>query len=154
MYYVLIFLSLSCIAGARILITTNYVTIEAQYVVVEKDGLLDGTGGGYPAGQGTGKGTSTSGGSYASAGGERPVETQYGSLYRPSLPGSGGGYGAGGAWLKINAGYYLENDGIIKSNGVGNSGQSYGGGSGGAIVIETLYLKGYGVIESNGGMYI
>jgi hypothetical protein len=134
------------------LITTNFVTVQAQYVVVEKDGLVEGTGAGYPAGQGFGKGTSTYGGSYASAGGQRPVGTQYGSLYRPQFPGSGGGYGSGGAWFKINAAYCLENDGVIRSNGVGNSGQSYGGGSGGAIVIETLFLKGYGLIECSGGM--
>lgn len=80
--------------------------------------------------------------------------TQYGSLYRPAFPGSGGAGGAGGSWIKLWTANYLLNDGVIRSNGIGNQGSGNGGGSGGAVIVETLHLKGYGTIESHGGIVI
>ena len=126
-------------------------TINADHVTVESGGLIDASGGGYPAGQGPGQGAGNVGGSHASSGGNAPQDRQYNSLYWPLEPGSGGGYGAGGGWLHIDAGTYVAVDGVIRSNGVGLSSSSSGGGSGGAIVIKTLFLRGYGTIESHGG---
>ena len=126
-------------------------TINADHVTVESGGLIDASGGGYPAGQGPGQGAGNVGGSHASSGGNAPQDRQYNSLYWPLEPGSGGGYGAGGGWLHIDAGTYVAVDGVIRSNGVGLSSSSSGGGSGGAIVVKTLFLRGYGTIESHGG---
>lgn len=140
--------------GGTLHIATNYVTVQAEYIIIERGGLIDGTGGGYPAGQGPGGSTGNNGGSHASSGGHIPIARQYGSLYRPQYPGSGGGLGDGGAWIALQTANYLLNDGIIRSNGYGR--QSHvndgGGGSGGAIVVQTLYLKGYGTVECHGGM--
>lgn len=133
------------------LLQTRYVTIRAGEITVEGGGTIDGTGSGFPAGQGPGGSSGSAGGSYASAGGNAAQSKQYGSLFTPQLPGSGGGGGAGGSWLEISTGGFVHVDGSIKANGIGNSGWTSGGGSGGTIIIRTLFLKGYGSIESIGG---
>lgn len=131
------------------MLETKYISIKGNDIVVESGGIIDSTGGGYPAGQGPGAGTGSAGGSFASAGGLAAPERQYGSLFLPSQPGSGGGYGAGGAWLEINTGSTVAVDGIITNNGKG--GGTNGGGSGGTVNIKTVFLKGYGTVEASGG---
>lgn len=143
-----------CLTGGRLTLKTSYISLNGGAVDVESGGFIDGTGSGFPAGQGPGSGNGSVGGSYASAGGNATMGKQYGSLFKPTLPGSGGGGGAGGAWLEINTGGQVHVDGIIHCNGVGDQKSSNGGGTGGTIIIKTPFFKGYGSIESIGGNYI
>ena len=135
------------------MLATNYVTIKGDNVNVESGALIDSSGFGYPAVSGPGSGSGSNGGSYASPGGRASSGTQYGSVYWPNEPGSGGGYGAGGGWLYVVTGNSVVVEGTIRSNGIGSYSSSSGGGSGGAIIVKTLFLKGYGTIESHGGLY-
>ena len=105
-------------------------------------------------------GSYRSGGSYGGFGGKSVTDTVnkiYGSIYKPSDPGSGGGCstysfrgGNGGGVLKITASELL-NDGEIKSDGGAGSNNAYGAGSGGSIWISATTLKGSGTINANGG---
>ena len=135
------------------MLVTNYVSMKGDYVIVESGGLIDATAGGYTAGRGPGSGSGNTGGSHASPGGRAPSGTQYGSVYWPDKPGSGGGYGAGGGLVYIKTGGHVIVEGTIRTNGVGSSSSNAGGGSGGAIIVKTLFLKGYGTIASHGGLY-
>ncbi|KAK3724602.1 hypothetical protein QZH41_005193 [Actinostola sp. cb2023] len=137
--------------GGKLILQTNYVTINGNDVTVEGGGIIDGAGRGFPSGQGPGNGTGSIGGSYASAGGRATPGKQYGSLFTPTLPGSGGGGGGGGAWLEVNTGGRVHIDGTIRYNGIGNPGTSGGGGSGGTVIIKALFFKGYGTVETIGG---
>ena len=147
-----LFLLFLCSSGGRLILTTNYVSLQGDTVIVESGGLIDSSGHGYSAGSGPGSGSGSTGGSYASPGGRASSGNQYGSLYWPYQPGSGGGYGAGGGWLYIVTGNTVVVEGTIRSNGIGSSSTSNGGGSGGAVVVNTLFLKGYGTIECHGGL--
>ena len=129
------------------------VTVIADYVTLESGATVDATGAGYGAGQGPGKGAGNVGGSHASNGGRATPGTQYGSLFRPQYPGSGGGGAAGGGRLSIEAGTHVTVDGVIKADGAGAGSSSNGGGSGGSIILKTLYLKGYGTISCSGGEF-
>ena len=128
--------------------------MKGDYIIVESGGLIDATGAGYTAGNGPGSGSGNTGGSHASPGGRAPSGTQYGSVYWPDKPGSGGGYGAGGGWVYIATGSHVIVEGVIRANGVGSSSSSFGGGSGGAIIVKSLFLKGYGTIECHGGLLL
>lgn len=128
-------------------------TINADFVTVESGGLIDSSGAGYTAASGPGAGSGSTGGSHASPGGGAASGTQYGSVYLPDEPGSGGGYGAGGGQVYIKTGGYVIVEGTIRANGNGLSSKFSGGGSGGAIVVRSLFLKGYGTIECHGGLY-
>lgn len=132
--------------------STNYVTMKSDYVNVESGGLIDSSGFGYSAGSGPGSGSGNVGGSHASPGGRAASGTQYGSIYWPDKPGSGGGYGAGGGWLYIVTGGHVIVEGTIRANGIGSSSSSSGGASGGVIIVKSLFLKGYGTIECHGGL--
>lgn len=148
----LLFLLFWCSSGGRLILATNYVSLQGDTVIVESGGLIDSSGHGYSAGSGPGSGSGSTGGSYASPGGRASSGNQYGSLYWPDQPGSGGGYGAGGGWLHIVTGNTVFVEGTIRSNGIGSSSTSNGGGSGGAVVVNTLFLKGFGTIECHGGL--
>ena len=128
--------------------------MKADYVIVESGGLVDASGSGHTAGSGPGSGSGSTGGSHAAPGGRAPSGTQYGSVYWPDQPGSGGGYGAGGGWVYIVTGGHVIVQGTIRANGVGSSSSSSGGGSGGAIIVKSLFLKGYGTIECHGGLWL
>lgn len=140
-------------SGGELILTINHVTINADYVTVESGGLIDSSGAGYTAASGPGGGSGSTGGSHASPGGRAASGKQYGSVYWPDKPGSGGGYGAGGGWVYIKTGGFVTVEGTIRANGVGSSPSSSGGGSGGAIIVKSLFLKGYGTIECHGGLY-
>ena len=140
-------------SGGQLVLATNHVTINADYVIIESGGVVDSSGAGYAAGSGPGSGSGRAGGSHASPGGAAASGNQYGSVYWPDKPGSGGGYGAGGGWVYIQTGSHVIVEGAIRANGVGASSSSSGGGSGGAIIIKSLFLKGYGTIECHGGLY-
>ena len=133
--------------------STFYVALFSSFVSVERGGLIDASGAGYSAVRGPGKGSGTVGGSYASSGGRSSKGTQYGSLFRPLFPGSGGACGAGGGHLYIEAGDHVIVDGAIMSDGRGSGSSSSGGGSGGSVMIKTLYFKGYGTVSCNGGEF-
>lgn len=148
----LLFLLFFCSSGGSLSLATNYVSLQGDIVIVESGGLIDSSGHGYSAGSGPGGGSGSTGGSYASPGGRASSGNQYGSLYWPNQPGSGGGYGAGGGWLHIDTGNTVVVEGTVRSNGIGSSSTSNGGGSGGAVVVNTLFLKGYGTIECHGGL--
>lgn len=90
---------------------------------------------------------------YPSVGGNGST---YNSLYRPTMPGSGGGNGngvggAGGSYIEIDAGEYFRMDGLISNQG--QDGQSYngGGGSGGGGLFKTLNYTGFGTFDFSGG---
>lgn len=150
---IILILEFHILSGGQLLLTTNHVTINADYVDVESGGLIDSSGAGYAAGSGPGGSSGHTGGSHASPGGGAASGSQYGSVYWPQEPGSGGGYGAGGGWLYIQTGDHVIVEGTIKGNGVGEPSSSSGGGSGGAIIVKSLFFKGYGTIECHGGMY-
>ncbi|KAG5178518.1 hypothetical protein JKP88DRAFT_241888 [Tribonema minus] len=140
----------------------------AGAVTVERDALLDLTGGGDPAETGAGAGVrgtlGGSGGGFGGSGGngydQNTVGLCHGDDFRsPALVvGSGGGStalyekgGAGGGALVLSADS-LQLDGRVaadgKSGGVGGG----GGGSGGSIVINvTSTLSGAGTLSTNGG---
>ena len=128
--------------------------MKGDYIIVESGGFIDASGADYTAGNGPGSGSGNTGGSHASPGGRAPSGTQYGSVYWPDKPGSGGGYGAGGGWVYIATGSHVIVEGMIRANGVGSSSSSSGGGSGGAIIVKSLFLKGYGTIECHGGLLL
>ncbi|KAK3576663.1 hypothetical protein CHS0354_004948 [Potamilus streckersoni] len=74
----------------------------------------------------------------------------YGSLYKPTYPGSRTGIlgGKGGGKIFIKVGDNIFNDGEISVNG---STSANGGGSGGSIYIEAYTIDGFGRFSSVGG---
>jgi len=151
-FYLEVSFIFSILSGGKLTLSTNYLTMKSDYVTVESGGLIDSSGFGYSAGSGPGSGSGSIGGSHASPGGRASSGTQYGSIYWPDKPGSGGGYGAGGGWLYIVTGGHMIVEGTIRANGIGSLSSSSGGGSGGAIILKSLFLKGYGTIECHGGL--
>ena len=141
---------MSFVVGGQLLIKTRYLRVNGDFMNVESGALVDTTGTGHAPGQGPGGSVGNLGGSYASSGGNVVIGTQYGSIYRPNEPGSGGGYGAGGGWLEIDVGRKLVVDGWIKADGV-SSPSSLGAGSGGSIILKTSYLQGHGTVQTSGG---
>lgn len=117
----------------------------------------DGLGNIANKGIGAGEIQTYSGGSYGGCGTFGKCKL-YGSLFRTSEFGSGGGgipdfdkaIGAGGGILQIEAGTLLLN-GLISSNG-GNGKDKLGGGSGGSVNITVSQkMLGRGLITANGG---
>jgi hypothetical protein len=107
----------------------------------------------------TGGSYRTSGGSFGGYGGidnNNAVNEVYGSIYKPSDPGSGGGARGisypgrnGGGVIRIDVGELVINGGIYSDGD--NAGNSAGAGSGGSIYIKTATLKGGGFITAHGG---
>ena len=130
---------------------TRHTVINGDTFVVESGGILDASYAGYPAGQGPGRGTTSQvGGSYASHGGNAGENSVYGHFNGQFQPGSGGGYGSGGAFTELNIGKVIIVDGNIYAKGR-DVPAAYGAGSGGCIVIRTLDLRGKGQISVDGG---
>lgn len=140
-----------------VVLLTDFVKIQASSLTLERGAELNVAGRGRvedaPA---LGHGKMYSGGSYASEGGVgngqtlSDVSQPYGTLYKPTVPGSPGGNGAkGGGYIQIAADI-IHLDGFLRASG--GSSSSGGGGSGGSIyVVCYQVLKGLGTMEANGG---
>ena len=133
-------------------------------LTVAYNGKISTDGKGYPSGSGPGAGSSVSaggasGGSYggfpgagSAASGTKLV---YGSLFKASHYGSGGGTsgssrgGAGGGIMTLQV-KSLRLDGIISANGV-SGGLNAGAGSGGSIHIQCSKFAGLGSLQTLGG---
>jgi hypothetical protein len=117
---------------------------------------------GFAAEQGPGAGSSNgnsvvgSGASHGGFGASSSLAggTPYGSVYAPTLFGSGGGFssgGRGGGAAIIEALSTVQIDGLFTANGAIPSGSLAGGGSGGSIFITCPAIIGEGVISADGG---
>jgi hypothetical protein len=154
------------------LIVTGNVMIASQSGIVADKG-------GFPSGQGPGRGLSSSpfmgtvygaGGGYGGQGGMGPPNAfpsfpggnSYGSIFSPGELGSGGGgnpsqdyYGSpgspGGGAVRLTVGGTLSLDGIISANGADTPPEGGGGGSGGSIWLTVGTMTGSGSISANGG---
>jgi hypothetical protein len=106
-----------------------------------------------------------SAGSYGGFGGmisTYNVNPIYGSIYEPSDPGSGGGWGGdtnapggnGGGVIRLEISETLVLDGTIASNGgdIITNNRKGAGGSGGSIYIKTGTLNGTGSVTATGGI--
>ena len=138
--------------------------IKTPSLIVAYSGRITTDGAGYKSssGQGAGKSVATGGaggGSYggfsgagSSANGTKSV---YGSLFKATLLGSGGGDsgsiagGAGGGTVMIQVAD-LRLDGIVSANGL-SGGQNAGGGSGGSVHVQSSKFSGLGSIYVHGG---
>ena len=136
------------------------IVIYTQDMKVQKTGLINANGAGYPQNSGPGSGYAcgeigSGGGSYGGLGGTC-TSGVYGSACTPTHVGSGGGScshgytaGTGGGAIKAVSSRLLVMEGQILSSGVKGS-DGTGGGSGGAIWLDGLYLEGWGYASSNG----
>lgn len=140
-----------------VILVTDYVKIQASSLTLERGAELNVVGRGRVEDAPTaGHGKLYGGGSYASEGGVgddqtlSAVSSPYGTLYKPTVPGSPGGNGAkGGGYIHI-ASNIIHLDGFFRASGGDSS--SGGGGSGGSIyVVCYQVLKGLGTMEANGG---
>lgn len=144
------------------------ITINATNLQVDAGSKISADGQGYVgndcsgAGYGPGGGllncnNAGNGGSYGGQGGGPNPGTNYGSVFTPTVLGSGGsgGYfqpagGAGGGAIRLVVSGTLTNNGTITANGAGASGNS-GGGSGGSVYVTTGTITGSGMFTANGG---
>ncbi|MBN2685157.1 MAG: hypothetical protein JXR40_07745, partial [Pontiellaceae bacterium] len=149
------------------------VTLTAWRITVASNATITASGNGYIGGSdgigfGLGGGNATS--SYASGGGHGGIGGAgqngspaggpiFGSIRRPTEPGSGGGSagssgagGAGGGALRIIAWEQFHLDGALRADGGnGNSNDDAGGGSGGSIWVDANLLSGSGLMSAEGG---
>ena len=152
----------------------NYGSVDITATTGNIYGVLTGTGKGFPAGVGTGKGTNgdygggSGGGGYGGTGGigneGAAGGTFYGNVTSPDSMGSPGGSnnsavgGSGGGFIKLTISGTLDVDGTISANGNtgGTSTVNYsgGGGSGGGINISAGTFSGDSgaTITANGGV--
>ena len=141
----------------------RYLKVRTPLLNVAFNGILRSDGLGNPPGVGAGGGSSSSltGGGYGGCGGGNTVDqcTVYGSLFKATEFGSGGGtsqaqvdgYGTGGGIVDVEASVLVV-DGVISSNGQGADSGKTGGGSGGSVDISvTGKLSGRGSIKAEGG---
>ena len=141
----------------------RYLKVRTPLLNVAFNGILRADGLGNPPGVGTGAGSPSSftGGGYGGCGGGNIIEKciVYGSLYKATEFGSGGGtsqaqsssYGTGGGIIDVEASVLVV-DGVISSNGQGANSMSTGGGSGGSVDISvTERFSGRGRIDAEGG---
>lgn len=141
----------------------RYLKVRTPLLYVAFNGILRSDGLGNPPGNGLGTGSSSSlsGGSYGGCGGGSTVEecTVYGSLFKATEFGSGGGTsqaqrngnGTGGGIIDVEASV-LAVDGVISSNGQSADSGKTGGGSGGSVDISvTGKLSGRGSMKAEGG---
>ena len=139
-------------------------TVMADEIIVEADGVIDGTGRGYGYREGPGRGynspCSGGGGGYGGAGGNGSSwcgsasgGNPYGIIQYPADLGSGGARHdnqnprAGGR-ITLNVTDQLTVEGYIRSDGTDGLG---GRGSGGAVLIYCGAVSGSGFITANGG---
>ncbi|WAR26297.1 TENX-like protein [Mya arenaria] len=159
-----IFLDILHLEGQSHGYINNSCTVNSQYVEIEKQAKLDGTGRGYSVNSGDGKGCTSGCGSGGGHGGSGGSCTgcgscagggTYDSNVMPTLSGSGGGIcthghgGYGGSAARLVS-VFMALDGLVSMNG-GNSPGGGGGGSGGSVWIDSQYLDGWGFVTANGG---
>ena len=141
----------------------RYLRVITPLLNVAFSGIVHADGLGNPPGIGFGAGSSSllTGGGYGGCGGGNTNGNcvVYGSLYKATEFGSGGGtskqengnHGTAGGIIEVMA-TYLILDGIISSNGQGGDSTSTGGGSGGSIDISVIEkISGRGHIKAEGG---
>ena len=141
----------------------RYLKVRTPQLNVAFNGILRANGLGNPAGIGAGAGRSSSltGGGYGGCGGGNTLKSciVYGSLFKATEFGSGGGtsqaqninHGTGGGIIDVEASDLVV-DGVISSNGQDADSANTGGGSGGSVDITvTGKLSGRGRIETKGG---
>jgi len=125
--------------------------VEANIISIDRFGVIDVTGRGYPAGITVG-GERISfdycGGSHGGTDYHSSCPT-YGNYFNPDLPGSGGSHNSGGGVIFLQSDKLLL-DGLISANG--NRLGYYGPGAGGSIVIACDSLVGSGSISASGGL--
>ncbi len=154
---------------------TNYtndlgLTLNADSLTVEANGLITADGLGYAASKGPGVGAAGSwagpqpgGSGYGGKGGDGNGPAggnAYGNLYTPADLGSGGRTnggalgGPGGGAVRLIVTNSLVVNGAISSNGAAgatNQFEAGGGGSGGSLWVTAGALSGSGEIRANGG---
>jgi hypothetical protein len=134
------------------------VVITAGSMQIDASGSINADAQGYPANDGPGAGSYTTGGSYGGAGGGQATTSTYGSAVSPVDLGSGGGSGqntgggTGGGSIQIFVSGTLMHDGSISAKGGSISQSGYGGGgSGGSVFVQANTLKGSGTISADAG---
>ena len=141
----------------------RYLRVITPLLNVAFSGTLRADGLGNLPGIGFGAGSPSllTGGGYGGCGGGSTNEScvVYGSLYKATEFGSGGGtsqqpdgnHGTAGGIIDVKA-TYLVLDGVISSNGQDGDSSSTGGGSGGSVDISvTEKISGRGQIKAKGG---
>ena len=141
----------------------RYLKVRTPMLNVAFNGILRADGFGNSPGVGAGAGSSSSltGGGYGGCGGGNTMANciVYGSLFKATEFGSGGGtsqaqnsgYGSGGGIIDVEASVLVV-DGLISSNGQSAESSKTGGGSGGSVDISvTGKLSGRGRIAAEGG---
>jgi uncharacterized repeat protein (TIGR01451 family) len=148
------------------------VTLNADSLTVENNGLISADGVGYAGGTWIGKGPgggngqsaydfSGGGGGYGGLGGNGYFSggVAYGSVKQPVDLGSAGGGGSyyglhpggnGGGAIRLVINGTMTVNGVLSANGAAGS-VNGGGGSGGSLWLTTGSLTGNGVIRANGG---
>lgn len=137
----------------------SYLHVKTPHLNVAFNGTMHANSLGHGANQGFGAGSMStfSGGSYGGCESLGKCKI-YGSLYKPTNFGSGGGgipdldprKGSGGGILQVESDILIL-DGIISSDG-GNGQDKLGGGSGGSVdVAVTKRFSGRGSLTANGG---
>ena len=139
------------------------IIIYSSFAWIEASGLLSLAGRGYDPQDGPGAGYTINEIGYGAAfGGEgggvdaNMASQPYGSMFKPVLPGSGGGNadgtgGKGGGQFHWQIGQYLELNGLVTLEGLYGTSGNAGGGSGGSVLIETTNMTGHGEIKTLGG---
>jgi len=135
--------------------------------LISTNAQLKADGRGYPRGEDRGPGAGArqgfagSGASHGGLGGQAVTGAvagaHYGSILQPTLMGSQGGDGdggagtAGGGAIRLVVDGQLTVEGRLSANGAGSPPNNAGGGAGGSIFVTVGTLKGAGVISVNGG---
>lgn len=141
----------------------RYLRVITPLLNVAFNGVVRADGLGNPPGAGFGVGSSSllTGGGYGGCGGGNTNDScvVYGSLYKATEFGSGGGtsqipdgnHGTAGGIIDVMASHLVV-DGVISSNGQSGDSTTTGGGSGGSVDISiTEQLSGRGQIKAEGG---
>lgn len=141
----------------------NHAKINSTYSWIESKGVFHMNGHGFPSEQGPGAGFTDTGVGYGAGhggygGGSDPTSAPepYGSIFSPTVAGSGGGDGgglggSGGGILHWITSHYFEIQGLLALQGTDGTGTNAGGGSGGSLLIESMNFTGHGVIDTVGG---
>ena len=133
---------------------------------VEEGGMIDAVSRGYMKASGPGYYScgATHGGWYSYESAQYGECLCYGSLFMPTLPGSGGNdshsgqssdatvTAHGGGVIRLTVGGTLEIDGAVSADGWTN--QNYYAASGGSVLIRTGRLAGRGLVSADGGRFI
>ena len=146
-----------------VLLRGKFISINSQTLLIGRGASLTTSSSTNGAEPGKNSPDGASGGGHGSPGGAGYNGLEggeaYGTLYRPSQPGSCGGdgivpnvHGKGGGVIKVTTDF-LYNDGFITADGGNGSPKTKGGGgSGGSVlVIAQKVFSGSGTVSANGG---